>query len=190
MHDAYASYHHYGCRHALCNVRELSFLEERYKQAWAKELAELLVEIKTACDTAAEHILSPPLQNDFIARYEAIIQAGLAAQPPPGAKPPTKRGRHKQSKAKNLLDRLVSRQDEVLRFMPKPKVPFDNNLAERDLRMMKVQQKISGCFRGQGAQHFCRIRGYISTLHKQGLSVLAGLESVFRAQPLMPSLVG
>ena len=193
VHDAYASYHRYGCRHALCNahlLRELTFLEERHNQAWAKELAALLVEIKVSRESAAGRLLSLALQNNFSARYDAITHAGLAAQPPPEAKPPAKRGRHKQSKAKNLLDRLASRRAEVMRFMCDPEVPFDNNLAERDLRMMKVKQKVSGCFRGEGAQHFCRIRGYISTLRKQGMNVLAGSESVFRGQPIMPGLVG
>jgi transposase len=193
VHDAYASYQHYPCKHALCNahlLRELTFLEERHGQSWAKELTELLVEIKDACDRAVAHIPSPAAQADFAARYDAIIKAGLAAQPPPEERSVGKRGRLKQSKAKNLLDRLESRSDEVLRFMYDPEVPFDNNLAERDLRMMKVQQKISGCFRGEGARYFCRIRGYISTLRKQGLSVLMGLEAVFKGQPIMPSLEG
>lgn len=189
VHDAYASYQHYPCQHALCNahlLRELSFLVERHQQSWAKELAELLVTVKAAGDKV--NSLSPSAQADFAARYAAIIAAGLAAQPPPEKSPAGKRGRRKQSQAKNLLDRLASRQDEVLRFMYNPKVPFDNNLAERALRMMKVQQKISGCFRGEGARYFCRIRGYISTLRKQGFNVLEGLESVFRGQPFMPKL--
>jgi transposase len=193
VHDAYASYHQYDCEHALCNahlLRELTFLEERHQQAWAKELAELLVDIKGAREAAAESSLSLSQQSDFAERYDAIVKAGLAAQPPPEEKPSGQRGRAKQSKAKNLLDRLGSRKDQVLRFMYDPAVPFDNNQAERDLRMMKVQQKISGCFRGEGAKHFCRIRGYISTLRKQGLSVLAGLESVFTGQPIMPTLEG
>ena len=193
VHDAYASYHAYGCHHALCNahlLRELTFLQERHRQHWAKELVELLVEVKQACDAAGEALPNPSAQADFALRYTVIIEAGLAAQPPPKKRPVGKRGRRKQSKAKNLLDRLASRQEEVLRFMYDPQVPFDNNLAERDLRMMKVQQKISGCFRGEGATYFCRIRGYISTLRKQKLNILAGLECVFRSQPIMPCLVG
>lgn len=193
VHDAYASYHHYPCKHALCNahlLRELRFLEERHGQSWTKELAALLVEIKGACDRAPAHIPGPAAQADFALRYETIIEAALAAQPPPEERPVGKRGRLKQSKTKNLLDRLESRQDEVLRFMHHPAVPFDNNLAERDLRMMKVQQKISGCFRGEGARYFCRIRGYISTLRKQGLDVLMALEAVFKGQPIMPNLEG
>lgn len=191
VHDAYASYHAYGCHHALCNahlLRELTFLQERHQQHWAKELAELLVTVKATCAAAFDLIPSPSAQAAFAARYAAIVAAGLAAQPPPEKSPLGKRGRRKQSKAKNLLDRLASRQEEVLHFMYDPQVPFDNNLAERDLRMMKVQQKISGCFRGEGATYFCRIRGYISTLRKQQLSVLAGLESVFAGQPMFPCL--
>lgn len=193
VHDAYGSYRHYPCRHSLCNshlLRELTFLEERHSQAWAKELADLLLAIKESCEQSAEGVPEPAAQADFAERYDAIIKVGLAAQPPPEARAAGRRGRLKQSKAKNLLDRLAARKAEVLRFMYDAAVPFDNNQAERDLRMVKVQQKISGCFRGEGVRYFCRIRGYISTLRKQGLNVLAGLESVFKGQPIMLNLEG
>lgn len=191
VHDAYASYSSYPCRHSLCNahlLRELRFLFERHGQGWAKDLAELLGEIKAAVEQQAGAALAAARRAEFKERYDTIVSAGLAAQPPPAQAPAGKRGRPKQSPAKNLLDRLATRRDEVLAFMDDPKVPFDNNLAERDIRMMKVQQKISGSFRGEGARYFCRIRGYISTLRKQGMNVLEALESVFRGQPLIPKL--
>jgi transposase len=191
VHDAYASYNGYPCRHSLCNahlLRELKFLSERHEQAWAKNMAELLQEVKATVEQQAGAVLAAVTGAEFKVRYEAIVSAGLAAQPPPVQTPPGKRGRVKQSLAKNLLDRLAKRDDEVLAFMADPKVPFDNNLAERDIRMMKVQQKISGSFRGEGARYFCRIRGYISTLRKQGMNVLEALESVFRGKPVMPEL--
>ena len=121
-------------------------------------------------------------------RYQRLLEAGLAANPPPERT--GKRGRPKQTKGKNLVDRLEKYREAVLRFMHDFRVPFDNNQAERDVRMVKVRQKISGCFRTRrGAQMFCRIRGYISTVRKrQGESVLAGLESVFMGEPFVPSL--
>jgi transposase len=113
----------------------------------------------------------------------------MRANPPPPPPKPAKRGRKKQSTAKNLLDRLEKYREAVLRFMGDFRVPFDNNLSERDLRMVKVHQKISGCFRSeQGASQFCRIRGYISTLRKQGENVLSALQSVFAGKPYMPRL--
>jgi transposase len=116
-----------------------------------------------------------------------LVEAGLAANPPPERT--GKRGRPKQGKGKNLVDRLSKYRREVLRFMHDFRVPFDNNQAERDLRMVKVRQKISGGFRTRrGAQMFCRIRGYISTMRKQGENVLAALESVFMGEPFVPSL--
>ena len=120
-------------------------------------------------------------------RYRTLIAQGLKVNPAP----PTsgQRGRTKQSPAKNLLDRLGQHESAVLAFMRNFAVPFDNNLAERDLRMVKVQQKVSGCFRSPaGAAAFCRIRGYISTLRKQAYHVLTALESVFAGNPYLPAL--
>jgi transposase len=196
VHDGWTPYRQYPCRHALCNahhLRELAWVEEQQGQAWAGEMATLLREIKAAVDTtreAGQTSLSPRRRATFRARYTRLIAVGLAANPPPtvpeGA--PQKRGRRKQSKAKNLLDRL-QRIDEVLAFMEDVAIPFDNNQAERDVRMVKVQQKVSGTFRSPaGAHAFARIRGYLSTLRKQGLPVLAALESVFHGHPVVPCL--
>ena len=100
---------------------------------------------------------------------------------------PLKRGRKKQSKAKNLLDRFEQYADDILRFMYDFNVSFDNNLAERDLRMVKVKQKISGTFRSkQGANSFARIRGYISTVRKNNISVIKAIKDAFKGTPYLP----
>ena len=120
---------------------------------------------------------------------QTILTAGFEANPPPPVdqNAPKKRGRVKQSPPKNLLDRLDLHDTAVLAFMFDFRLPFDNNQAERDVRMMKLKQKISGCFRAAiGSQQFCRIRGYISTLRKQGRSVLEALTSTFTANPTLP----
>jgi transposase len=104
---------------------------------------------------------------------------------PEVAKPAGKRGRAKQSKEHNLLERMDERRDEVLRFAHDLEVPFDNNQAERDLRMIKVQQKVSGCFRSErGARVFCTIRSYLSTTRKHGLNLMDSIKSAFAGQPL------
>jgi len=197
MHDGWAAYRQYGCRHALCNahhLRELTAIEEHDKQPWATKMKDLLREIKKYVETAqagGQRGIADAVGAAFVARYQAILAEGYAANPPPPPPPagPKKRGRPKQSKARNLLDRLSTDWQEVLAFMTDWRVPFDNNLAERDLRMIKVQQKVSGCFRSTaGAEAFCRLRGYLSTLKKQGQQVLPALQSVFGGQPLMPDL--
>lgn len=204
VHDCFSSYFTYSsCAHALCNahlLRELSAIDEQdakqqqRQQQWAGQMIELLREIKVTVDQAREAgklRLEDEKREDFEARYGRLVAEGSKANPPP---PPTpgkkKRGRPKQSPAKNLLDRFDKHRESVLRFMNDFRVPFDNNLAERDLRMVKVRQKISGCFRSsEGASRFCRIRGYISTLRKQGVEVLSALQSVFAGEdPYMPRL--
>jgi transposase len=200
VHDGLSSYHKYECLHSLCNahhLRELIFIEERENQGWAGEMKKLLLEIKQSVEEArAKGLESLKLRviKAYEERYEKLIQEGLAATSTSQLavaqyEQPKKRGRKKQSKAKNLVDRLSKYREEVLAFMYDFRVPFDNNQAERDLRMMKVQQKISGCFRSeQGASYFCRIRSYISTVKKQGGNVLEMIKGVFKGTPSLPNL--
>jgi transposase len=195
VHDAWGAYFAYpGCRHALCNahhLRELTFLEEQDHQAWAADLKALLREMRRAVAAAKARgraALDPPRRRALVARYAAILARGRAANPRVATpRRPGQRGRLKQSKARNLLERLQTHQEAVLAFLDDFAVPFENSQAERDLRMVKVQQKISGGFRSQaGADAFCRIRGYLSTLRKQGQAVLPALQSVFAGTPLLP----
>jgi transposase len=200
VHDGWAAYRaNASCRHALCNIhhlRELTFLHERYQQGWAHDLKGLLRHMKAATDQARAQGatgLPQPERDAFVARYEALLAAGLAANPPP-PRGSRRRGRIKQSPARNLLGRLWLDREAVLAFLDDLRTPFDNNQAERDLRMLKVQQKISGCFRASagpdtGANAFARIRGYLATLRKQGIALLAALETVFAGRPLYPAFV-
>jgi transposase len=196
VHDGLVAYRQYACRHALCNahhLRELTAIEEHDQQPWATAMKDLLGAIKRHIEAAqaqGETAIDAAAGADFVARYRAVLAEGYAANPPPpAATGPKQRGRPKQSTALNLLDRLRDHQDEVLAFMTDWRVPFDNNQAERDLRMIKVQQKVSGCFRTPtGATLFCRVRGYLSTLRKQGQRLLPALHSVFAGQPLLPDL--
>src|SRR5437667_1510297 len=170
VHDGWRSYWQFLCQHALCNVhllRELTFLAEELQQGWAAEMIELLLDIKAAVEQARAQgctSLHPLEVADWKARYQVPLTAGYQANPPDPPPETSKKGRRKQSAARNLLDRLSMHQDAVLLFLDNFAVPFDNSLAERDIRMVKVQQKVSGCFRSPaGAQAFCRIRGYLST---------------------------
>ena len=195
VHDGWKPYRHYtACRHALCNIhhlRELTFLEEAYDQAWAKELKALLLEMKTAVEAArtrGEDRVGDAERSAFLTRYEALLGGRAGRQSTAGATP-RQRGRVKQSPARNLLERLWLRQDEVLAFLDDFTIPFDNNQAEQDLRMLKVQQKIAGSFRADsGSEAFARIRGYLSSMRKQGVALLAALQTVFTGQPLYPAL--
>jgi transposase len=189
IHDGWKSYFDFDCLHALCNahhLRELVFIKEQYKQRWAGTMIELLCRIKKTVDRARQakrQQLSPGTLKRYRNRYRRLIAAGYRANPAPLSQERRKgqRGKLKQHPARNLLDRLSKYETETLAFMYDFNVPFDNNLAERDLRMNKVKQKVSGCFRSmQGAQAFCRIRGYISTIRKHGQNTLDYLLKVFQ----------
>jgi transposase len=193
VHDGWASYFTYGCDHALCNahhLRELTFLAERHSQAWAEELKRLLIEMKQAVEAAndaGKAALTKKTLRSLLKRYDTLLKTGEAANPPPPEAVP-RRGRRKQTPARNLLGRLRRYQEETLAFLYDFAVPFDNNPAEREIRMMKVQQKVSGGFRSQeGAQAFCRIRGYIASARKQSHPVLFALQpETISSRPLRP----
>jgi len=196
VHDGYQSFRVYECRHALCNahhLRELQALQEQ-GQEWAGQMKALFVQIKGAVDTArdaGQGGLGQGRLGEFEGHYRKLVADGFLSNPPNPPPLEPRRGKVKQSKAYNLLVRLRDYEEDVLRFMHDFTVPFDNNQAERDLRMAKVHQKVSGCFRSQqGAAAFCRIRGYISTLRKQHIHVLSALVQVLRGAPIMPALSG
>ena len=191
VHDGWMSYFKYGCDHGLCNahhLRELTFIDEQYGQRWAKQMMGFLLEVKEKRERSRGNRFASKRIREFEERYRDIIAMGLAANPPP-AEGPKKRGRKKKSKASNLLDRLQRHEQATLAFMYDFSVPFDNNSGERDIRMMKVQQKISGTFRTfEGAMSFCRIRSYISTVRKQGMNVISALQDIFSDRQLLPQL--
>ena len=194
LHDHWASYLVFEqCDHAFCNahhLRELQFITDQYEQPWASEMSGLLYDIKTEVAEVADdsQSLTTDRLTHYQTEYQAILQRGFKANPPP-EQPPTKtkkRGRRKQSPPKNLLDRLDKHRSGVLAFMYDFDVPFDNNLAERDIRMIKIKQKVSGSFRTrQGAQTFCDIRSYISTVRKQGGNVIAAVLDALAGQPFI-----
>jgi transposase len=194
IHDGWASYFLYPCVHACCNVhlvRELLFLAEEQGCQWAADLKSLLLDMKEATKPAraqGKHWLDPLEVADWERQFLHILDEGDLVHPRATA-PPGTRGRCKQSPARNLLDRLRKYQHAFLCFLEDLRVDFDNNQAERDVRMVKLQQKISGCFRTlTGAQAFSRIRGYLSTLRKQDIPLLSALQATFCGHPVLPSL--
>ena len=185
-HDHWKPYYTYDCTHALCNahhLRELTAVWEEDKQQWAKEMKALLEETNRAVKDAGG-LLESSKSEKYRQRYRSIVKNAETECPAPDeTNRKGKRGRVKRTKARNLLERLREYEDDVLRFMDNKNVPFTNNLGENDIRMTKVQQKISGCFRSlDGAKIFCRIRSYLSTCRKQGVSSSQALKMLFRGE--------
>lgn len=196
VHDHWRSYLTYKqCDHAFCNshhLRELKLAHEEYDQPWAQEMQTLLLDIKQAVANVVQDPQTQATSLDaatlagFEARYDQILDTGFAANPPP-TQPHSGRGKPKQSKPRNLLNRLHTHKPQVLTFMHDFRVPFDNNQAERDVRMVKLKQKISGTFRSQsGAQTFCAIRSYISTARKNNVRVIDAISDALAGRPFLP----
>jgi transposase len=195
IHDHWKPYYTYGdCTHGLCNahhLRELTFVHEVVGQDWAKLMKDLLLQIKSEVDiakTGNRNALDDIEIKKFVRKYRMIIGKGIEVNPLP-IPVPGKQGPPKNTKAGNLVRRLKGHRREALAFMYDFSVSFENNLAERDLRMMKVQQKISGTFRGRdGGRNFCRIRSYLSTCRKNFLSALDALVMVTSGTAFKPDL--
>lgn len=193
VHDGLAGYKQLACTHSLCNahhLRELTFVHEQEHiwDNWAQEMMQLLVQAKGEV-AKAQGPLALQRQAWFEERWDTLLLRGEAIHPevkPDGA-PRGTQGRHKQSKAFNLLRRLRVYSQDVWRFMTRENVPFTNNLAEQALRMAKVRQKVSGCFRTQhGASTFFTIRSYLATMRKQRACLFECLISTFNGQPIEP----
>ncbi len=196
VHDFWSPYFKYDCNHSLCNThttRELTGISENYFQMWSIEMKALLFEIKDCVDETRKisDNLKPDQIRVFEEKYDRIAKIGFEENPPPlmPENQTKKPGRKRQSKSKNLLDRFADYKTDILRFMYDFEVPFENNQAERDVRMMKVQQKISGTFRSShGADMFCRIRGYLSTVKKNKISVIDAIQDVLSGKAFIPNI--
>jgi len=192
VHDFYRSYLILSCQHGLCNahlLRELKAVIEREPhQLWAKAVVRLLQtanRLVKAAKAQDKWSLSAPAQKRIVTIYDRLLRQADTLNPL--AAPNGRRGRTKQTKTRNLVSRLLQYKQDILRFTYDFNVPFDNNLAERDLRMVKVQQKISNCFRSElGAKIFCRIRGYISTCLKQEYELFPVLANVMQGNVFIP----
>ena len=188
VHDHWKPYYRFtACSHALCNAhhqRELTWAHEQEGQQWAKAMSELLTAINQAVIQAGGSLPKRACRQ-WQRRYRQLLSLAENECPPPkpAAEKGNQRGRVARSKSRNLLERLRDYEDDVLRFMENPNAPYTNNQGERDIRMLKVQQKISGCFRSmKGAEIFCRIRSYLSTCQKQNVGIGEALELLFAGQ--------
>jgi len=193
--DGFTSYAWYSqCRHSLCNVhllRDFVFIEETSpdQKVWTAPMVKLLLKIKDAVAEARagpDARLSDQIERKFLKSYERLVKRGAKLNPQPDSTrrgPPLGRPPYLPT-PRTIIRRLQRKRDEVLCFMRDISVPFDNNGSERDLRMVTLRQKISGCFRtSDGARSFCRVRSYLSTARKQGYSLLTSLSRVFNGKP-------
>ena len=192
VHDCWGPYWRLLCEHSLCNahlLRELTFQRETTRQRWPKRMIDLLIRCRDHCEAAraaGETALSAWRIQRIFRDYSAILDKALMRNPRT-ERQDKRRGRVKQSLTFNLINRMREHADAVLRFVTDLRVPFTNNLAERAIRMPKVKQKISGCFRTfEGAQNFCTIRSYLDTMHKQGHNMFEVLRQTFMGRPPSP----
>ncbi len=196
VHDGLAGYRQFDCVHSLCNahhIRELVGVHEQGEHMWDDwpvQMIDLLVQAKGEVLQRAG-----PLERErqawFDQRWQALLERAEALNPPNLQErgPGSGKGRRKHSKAANLLKRLRQYKQDVWRFMTHPGVPFTNNLAEQALRMSKIKQRVSGCFRSEvGADAFFTIRSYLATMHKQKQCLFDCLISVFEGRPMQPVL--
>jgi len=183
-HDHWKPYYKFDCTHALCNahhLRELTRAWEQDAQKWAKNMKNLLETINRKVKDAGGALNAKESQK-YRLKYRALFKEAEIECPEP-IRPKGKKGRMKKSKSRNLLERLRDYEQDTLRFMDNEQVPFSNNLGENDIRMTKVQQKISGCFRSMdGAKIFCRVRSYLSTCRKQGIKSSHALDLLFNGK--------
>lgn len=193
IHDGLAAYLAYSCSHALCNahhLRELVFVHEEMHQSWADKMAALLCKMNDFVkeqSLVVSHLTETALAP-WLKKYKKILKEGYGANPEPPFRT-GKRGRFKKTKPQNLLERLDKYQKCVLAFLHDFTIPFTNNQGEQDIRMLKVQQKISGTFRTlEGARRFARIRSYISTVRKHRLNVFEMITHAMRGFPFMPQI--
>lgn len=184
-HDHWKPYFKYLCTHALCNAHHLRGLIRAYEQdaqQWAEKMRKLLLHIHEDVEKNGG-VLSKKASDTWREQYRSILLEAEIECPPPDEPKEKKRGRIKRTKSRNLLERLRDHEDDVLRFMDVVYVPFTNNQGERDIRMTKVQQKISGCFRSmEGAETFCRIRSYLLTCQKNSIGAAKALELIFNGR--------
>ena len=189
VHDFWKAYNDYACNHALCNIhhlRNLTFCEEVLNCSWAAKAKQfflhLLEKVKSAKESGSDCLTRGQLQS-ISKKYNELIAEGQQLYPPP-KKIKGRRGATKKSKSHNLLERFINYKSEVLAFAKNFLIPFGNNLAEQAIRMVKVKQKISGCFRSeQGAKDFADIRSYISTMQKQGYTIIQAIEDAILGYP-------
>jgi len=197
VHDCWSPYFMYGdMEHGLCNVhllRELNSAIENHGQEWAQDMADLLLEVKKTKETLVglgKQKASELMLNAYNSSYDIIVEEALRLNPVP-VREPNQKGRIKRGKVGALVDRIAGRKEEYLLFFNDFTVPFDNNQAERDIRMFKVKQKVSGCFRTKdGANNFAAIMSFIGTARKKGFSAFNAIKDALLGKPFDFSLIG
>jgi transposase len=192
VHDNWKPYRGLDCKHALCNahqVRELAFVDEQLGQAWAKDYSGLL--LATYEQVKAGGAMDDEKFAELMAKHRGLIARGRAINPKRVKEAKRSPNYARQAKAWNLVERLDKYADQTWRFARDGKVPFSNNIAERMMRMPKVKQKTSGCFRTFGGlSDFCEIRSYLDTMKKQGRWLYGALVSAFEGLVEQPMLAG